>query len=145
MRTPTADAAAGAQEAPVRRRQDNLVGVEGARLLQRAAREMDVLGKVNARIVEVDGRAHEYAPSIHEFYFFERRHASGLWEAEGTEDIAGQGVLFVQRALQENLIPALTMQLVGKLVRGGMFNEFEAAKRYVLDDCQFRCVGKVLS
>lgn len=145
MRTPTADAAAGAQEAPVRRRQDNLVGVEGARLLQRAAREMDVLGKVNARIIEVDGRAHDYTPGKHEVCYFERRHASGLWEAEGVEDIAGQGVLRVQRSLHENLVPALTMQLIGKLVRGAAFNDFAAAKEYVLDSCEFRSVGKVLS
>jgi hypothetical protein len=127
----------------VKRRQDKLVGIEGGRLLRRAAIEMDVLGKRNARIAEVDGRAHTYAPGKHEVWYIERRHASGMWEAEGIEDIADQGMLRVQRSLKENLLPALTMQLIGKLVRGGVFNDFASAKAHVLDDCEFLRADKV--
>ena len=127
----------------MRRRQDNLVGIEGARILRRAAIEMDVLGKANARIVEVDARAHQYAPSKDEIGYFERQYASGMWEAEGLEDIAGQGALLVQRELRDNLLPALTLQLIQKLVRGGVYNDFASAKAYVLDGCSFRTFGKV--
>jgi hypothetical protein len=120
-------------------RQDRLVGIDGARLLRRAAIEMDLIGRRNARIAEVDAQAHTYEPSVRDVYYLERRLPSGLWEAEGVEDIAGQGVLSVWRELRENLEPAMRMQMVGMLVRGGVFNEFESAKDYVCKDCKFVC------
>lgn len=127
----------------MRTRHDKLIGVDGAALLRRAAREMDVAGKINARIVEVEACNHIYAPGIRDIYYLERELPSGTWEAEGMEDIAGQGVLLVRRTLRDNLLPALTLQMIGYLIRGGAFNEFEPAKRYVLDDCRFRSAGKV--
>ena len=126
-------------------RHDKLIGIDGARLLRRAAREMDVAGRINARIVEVDAQAHLYAPGIRDIYYLERQLPDGSWEAEGLEDIQGQGVLRVRRTLRENLLPALTLQMIGYLVRGGAFNAFEPAKRYVLDDCRFRSAGKVMA
>lgn len=126
-----------------RTRQDLLKGIDGARFLRRAAREMDQLGRANARIVEVDSRAHVYAPRITEIFYLDAQLADGSWVARSTEDIAGQGVLSVRRVLRENLLPALTVQAIEKLVRGGIYNEYEPAKRFVLDDCRFRYAGKV--
>jgi hypothetical protein len=127
----------------MRRRQDRLVGIGGAQVLRNAAREMDILGKVNARIAEVDARAHQYAPAVHDVFYIETQHGSGMYEARSVEDIAGQGPLHVFRSLRDNILPALTMQMIGKLIRGGVFNDFAAAKAYVLDECQFRCADKV--
>jgi hypothetical protein len=125
------------------KRQDRLVGIDGGRLLRRAAAEMDAIGKVNARIAEVDGRAHAYAPRVRDVFYLEHQLSSGAWEAVGLEDIADQGRLSVQRALRDNLLPALTLQMIEKLVRGGTFNGFEPAKEYVLNECSFRCAGRV--
>lgn len=119
------------------RRQDKLIGIEGDKLLQRAAREMDALGKKNARIVEVDSQAHTYTPAKLDVFYVEKAHTDGSWSADGIADIAGQGALCVHRDLRENLLPALTMQMIEKLVRGGIYNDFEPAKRYVLDECRF--------
>jgi hypothetical protein len=121
----------------MKRRQDKLIGIEGDKLLQRAAREMDALGKQNARIVEVDSQAHTYTPSKTDIFYIEKSHHDGSWSADGIADIAGQGALCVHRDLRDNLLPALTMQLIEKLVRGGVFHNPEDAKRHVLDDCRF--------
>ena len=125
------------------RRQDRLLGIDGARILRKAAAEMHQLGERNARIAEVDGRAHQYDKRPHDVYYVEKEHADGTWSADGLEDIAGQGALCVHRGLRTNLLPALTLQMIEKLVRGGAFNDFEPAKRHVLDECTFVAADKV--
>lgn len=126
-----------------RTRHDLLRGIDAPRFLRAAAREMDQLGKVNARMVEVDSQRHVYAPHIEDIYYLDMQLEDGSWAAQSVDQIAGQGVLSVRRTLRENLLPALTMQAIEKLVRGAWFNEFEPAKRFVLDDCRFRYAGKV--
>lgn len=106
---------------------------------------MDLLGKTNARMVEVDQAAHVYAPGTHDIFYLDAELPDGSWAARSTQEIAGQGVLSVRRVLRENLLPALTMQAIEFLVRGAWFNEFEPAKRFVLDQCRFRHAGKVAS
>ena len=126
-----------------RTRHDLLVGVDAAPIIRAAARELDAVGKQNARIAEVDGRAHDYAPRVQEVYYFERENADGSWTALGLSDIAQQGTLEVTRVERENLEPAMRWQLIQKLVRGGLFNAWEPAKEHVLNECTFRCAGRV--
>lgn len=127
-----------------RARSDLLVGIDGARFLRAAAREMDALGKQNARIAEVAAGQHEYAAPITDIYYLEKRTAAGLWIAETVEEIAQQGIVTVTRELQANLVPALTFDVAQRLVRGGIFNEWEPARRFVLDQVVFRCAGRLL-
>lgn len=120
-----------------------LHGIDAPRFLRAAAREMDLLGKTNARMVEVDSAAHVYAPRIHDIFYLDAELGDGSWVAKSTEEIGGQGVLSVRRVIRENLVPAMTMQAIEFLVRGAWFNEFEPAKRFVLDQCRFLHAGKV--
>ena len=125
-----------------RTRHDLLVGVDAAPVLRAAARELDAVGRKNARIAEVDARAHDYAPVTQEVWYFERQNADGSWTALGLSDIALQGTLEVTRVERENLEPAMRWQLIQKLVRGGVYNEWQPAKDYVIEQCVLRCAGR---
>ena len=127
-----------------RSRSDLLIGIDGARYLRAAAREMDELGRTNARIAEVKAGEHEYATPITDVYYMEKRNAAGNWTAETVEEIAQQGTVTVTRELQENLVPALMFEIAQRLVRGGVFNEWEPARRFVLDQVVLRCAGRLL-
>lgn len=128
-----------------RTRHDLLKGIDVGPRLRAAAREMDALGKHNARIVEVDSRAHRYTDALEEVWFFERQESDGSWSAQSVDDIAGQGHLSVRRDLRENLEAALRMQLIAFLVRGGVYNEWDPARRFVCDQCVLRCAGRLAS
>lgn len=125
-----------------RTRQKKLVGVDAGRLLRRAAQELDAVGKHNARIVEVDG-AGEDELGMRDVFYIEERLVDGTWRARSIEDIEGQGVLDVRRDLQENLEPAMRVEMIGKLIRSGHFYEAEPARRYVCDRCVFRVAARV--
>jgi hypothetical protein len=126
-----------------RTRHSLLKGIDAPRFLRAAAKEMDALGKMNARMVAVDGGAHVYSPGIVDLFYLDCQRSDGSWEARTLCDVGGQGALSVHRVIRENLLPAMTMQAIEYLVRGGRFNEFEPAKRFVLDECRFRHAGSV--
>lgn len=118
------------------------MGIDAAPILRKAAREMDEAGKLNARIKEVEGKA-EPSLVVQDVYYLERQKSDGSWEAESIADIEGQGRLMVRRTLRENLEPAMRMQMIAFLVRGAVFNEWEPAHRYVMDQCRFRLAGRL--
>lgn len=115
--------------------------------LVKAAQEIDAFAKHNTRRQEVDGREPNYS-SKQEVGIIEERRSSGEWRAYTVQEpVQGYGQIEVTRELRENLLPAVRMAFITKLCQAGVYNDFQTAKRFVLDELDFRCVesfvGKV--
>lgn len=115
--------------------------------LVKAAQEIKRHADLNTRMREVDGEAPSYSGK-QEVGCIEERLSNGAWRLYTVaEPVPGHGVVDVKRDLRENLLPALKVEYIRKLCRGGAFNDWTPAMRWVCDGLDFRVIetfaGKV--
>lgn len=128
-------------------RPNPLLGKINSEQLRKAAQEIDAFAKLNTRKQEVDSRTPAYT-TRQEVGVIEERRSSGMWRAYTVaEPVPGYGTIEVEREDRENLLPAIRMQYVQRICQAGVYNDFQEAKRFVLDQLDFRMVesfvGKV--
>jgi hypothetical protein len=125
-----------------RKGRNPLQGKIESRQLHKAAKEILEFADLNTRITEMKAREHQYASAKTDVFYLEQKLPSGLWRAFTVETVGGV-TLDVTRELRENLPPALKKEAILAVGRAGLFQEFEPAKRYILDECEFRSVGVI--